>query len=210
MDHFPVSHCLHRRSEQRRLRLGQSCSKVGGGTINVSLAPDLPVKREAVQDWIQRATTAITAFYGRYPVKSVAIDVGSADSGEVQGGREFDGDNRNSSWERYHAHLAGRRLDDHARNVSSLPAEFGRPVFMDERRDGGLSRAGGGAGPVGRFTPEHFWKDLVEGMPHRCRATAIAASITRTPGPARIGADVCTGYWRMSSSPADAQRKIRP
>ncbi len=139
--------------------------KVGGGTINVSLAPDLHVKREAVQDWIQRAATAISAFYGRYPVKSVAIDVGSADSGEVQGGREFDGERIEihlgkdttptslaDDWMITHEmfHLSQPSLDDQYLWMSEGMADYLEPVARVR---------------VGQITPEHFWKDLVEGMP---------------------------------------------
>src|ERR1700677_791318 len=59
---------------------------IGGGQIQVSIPSPLPINSAAIMDWVQRAATAVTRFYGRYPVKNVLIVVSPADHGRVQGG----------------------------------------------------------------------------------------------------------------------------
>jgi hypothetical protein len=144
---------------------GDMVLTVGGGTINVSLAPNLPVQREAVKDWLLRAATAISSFYGRYPVKSVSIEVGAADFGQVEDGREFDGErivirlgNQTTAeslandWMITHEmfHLSQPSLDDDYLWMSEGMADYLEPVARVR---------------IGQITPEHFWKEFVESMP---------------------------------------------
>lgn len=135
------------------------------GTLHLDLAPNLPVNTDAVKDWIQRAGTAIGDFYGRYPVPTVWIHVGTATAGGVQDGMESNGDRiviklgKDSTpallandWTMTHEmfHLSQPSLDDSYIWMSEGMADYLEPVARSR---------------IGQITAEQFWKDLVEGLP---------------------------------------------
>jgi hypothetical protein len=139
--------------------------RIGGGEIKIVTPQPLAVSQGDVQDWITRAATAITQFYGRYPVKVVTITVLPADDGTVQGGREFDGRRINihlgkdttrakliNDWMITHEmfHLSQPDLDEDYSWMSEGMADYLEPVARVR---------------IGQITPEKFWKDLVEGLP---------------------------------------------
>lgn len=55
--------------------------KVGDATIEVSfVSGDLDLSRSALLDWIHAAASALTVYYGRFPVSSAMIQVSPADA----------------------------------------------------------------------------------------------------------------------------------
>jgi hypothetical protein len=144
---------------------GTESLPVDHGTIHLTLAGDLPVPKSEVDDWVKRAATAISQFYGKYPVKSVDIDVSSANSGAVRDGMEIGGDRISiklgsqtttadlvADWMMTHEmfHLSQPSLDDRYSWMSEGMADYLEPVARVR---------------IGQITKDRFWKDLVEGMP---------------------------------------------
>jgi hypothetical protein len=139
---------------------------IGGGAIHLTVGQPLPVSQTAVKDWVVRAATALTRFYGHYPVKEVEIDVLPASSGAVQGGRELDGVNitihlgedttpadLSADWMMTHEmfHLSQPDLDEDYSWMSEGMADYLEPVARVR---------------VGQISVERFWKDQVEGLPN--------------------------------------------
>jgi hypothetical protein len=135
-----------------------------GGVIDLSSPRRLTVSPDEVKGWVERAATAITHFYGRYPVKRVSIKV-LPGTGRVHGGVEYDGrrieihlgsdtthDDLVADWMLTHEmfHLSQPELDDDYSWMSEGMADYLEPVSRVR---------------IGQITPERFWQDLVEGMP---------------------------------------------
>jgi hypothetical protein len=136
-----------------------------GGVIDLSAPRRLAVSPDEIKAWVQRAATALTHFYGRYPVKRVSITVLPGGDGDVQGGVEYDGrrieihlgtDTTHADllgdWMITHEmfHLSQPELDDDYSWMSEGMADYLEPVARVR---------------IGQITPERFWRDLVEGMP---------------------------------------------
>jgi hypothetical protein len=135
-----------------------------GGEISLHAPQPLAVPREEVVGWVDRAATALTHFYGRYPVKHVDIYVYPGGEG-VNGGVEYVGRRINAylgddttrndlltDWMITHEmfHLSQPDIDDDQRWMSEGMADYLEPVARVR---------------IGQITPEKFWGDLVEGMP---------------------------------------------
>ena len=60
--------------------------EIGGGTIDLMIMPNVSVSDDAIVDWTRRAATALTDFYGRYPVKQATIFISPTDSGKIENG----------------------------------------------------------------------------------------------------------------------------
>lgn len=138
---------------------------IGGGNIEVSVPTPLAVNSSAIINWVQRAASAITRFYGRYPVKNVLIVVSPADQGRIQGGLETAGEridiqlgpqttpaDLNDDWMLTHEmfHLSQPDLDDDYRWMSEGMADYLEPIARVQSD---------------QITVPRFWKDLVEGLP---------------------------------------------
>jgi hypothetical protein len=136
----------------------------GGGSIVLHAPEALALSTADVTKWVGRAATAITHFYGRYPVRHVDIYVYRGGSG-VNGGVEYDGHRINihlgsdttpadltDDWRITHEmfHLSQPDLDDENNWMSEGMADYLEPVARVR---------------IGQITREKFWKDLVEGMP---------------------------------------------
>jgi hypothetical protein len=72
---------------------GKAKLSIGGSTIDLTIEAgggERPTRAE-IQTWVERAATAVTAFYGRFPVPDVRIVVSRIDgrgiSGTQYGGR---------------------------------------------------------------------------------------------------------------------------
>jgi hypothetical protein len=136
-----------------------------GGIIDLSAPRSLAVPAGDVKEWVQRAATALTHFYGRYPVKQVSINVLPGDDGTVQGGVEYEG-------VRIDIHLgsdttrADLLLDwmiTHEMFHLSQPDVEGDHSWMSEGMADYLEPVA--RVRIGQITPERFWRDLVEGLP---------------------------------------------
>jgi hypothetical protein len=135
-----------------------------GGVIDLSAPHHLAVSSDEIKAWVERAATALTHFYGRYPVKHVSITVLPGGS-DVNGAVEYDGrrieihvsgDTTHADlvadWMLTHEmfHLSQPELDDDYTWMSEGMADYLEPVARVRIR---------------QITPERFWRDLVEGMP---------------------------------------------
>jgi len=136
-----------------------------GGVITLSSPHPLPVPPDEVKAWVQRAATALTHFYGRYPVKAVTIHFLPSGAGGVGGGVEHDGrridirlgprtnhDNLVGDWMMTHEmfHLSQPDLPRNYSWMSEGMADYLEPVARVR---------------IGQITRERFWGDLVKGMP---------------------------------------------
>jgi hypothetical protein len=133
--------------------------------VEISVAGPLSVNSAAVMDWVQRAASAVTRFYGRFPVKNVSIAISPADAGRIQGGVETGGERINiqlgpettpadlhDDWMLTHEmlHLSQPDLDDAYIWMSEGMADFLEPIARVQSD---------------QITVRRFWKDLVEGLP---------------------------------------------
>ncbi len=138
---------------------------VGGGTVELQTPQPLPVGMDDVKDWVQRAASGISNFYGRYPVKHVTLVVLPKRFRGVGDGVEHDGQRIDirigrgttvaelkDDWMLTHEmfHLSQPDFDDQYKWMSEGMADYLEPVARVR---------------VGQITVERFWKDLVEGLP---------------------------------------------
>ncbi len=136
-----------------------------GGDVELSTARPLAVSNDELTKWTQRAITALTGFYGHYPVKHVSIMVSPAPRGSVQNGQESNGNritirigpettgaDLSDDWMLTHEmfHLSQPQLDGDYMWMSEGMADYLEPVARVR---------------IGQITEERFWKDLVEGLP---------------------------------------------
>jgi hypothetical protein len=134
------------------------------GAITLHVPKPLAVSNDDVTEWVGRAATAITHFYGRYPVQHVDIYVYPGGSG-VNGGVEYVGQRINihlgddttqsdllSDWMITHEmfHLSQPDVDDDNNWMMEGMADYLEPVARVR---------------IHQITPAKFWGDLVEGMP---------------------------------------------
>jgi len=138
---------------------------IGGGTIHLSGTQPLPVPESETKDWVMRAATAITRFYGHYPVKEVDIAVLPADSGAVQGGHEVDGSSItiHLGKDATPIDLVADWMMTHEMFHLSQPDVVGDYSWMSEGMADYLEPVA--RVRIGQITPERFWKDQVEGLP---------------------------------------------
>jgi len=136
-----------------------------GGTIELSAPQPLTVSSDEVKQWVQRAATALTHFYGRYPVKQVSITVLPAGDGDVQGGVENDGRfiHIHLGRDTTHADLVSDWMITHEMFHLSQPDVEGDYSWMSEGMADYLEPVA--RVRIGQITPERFWGDLVESLP---------------------------------------------
>jgi hypothetical protein len=138
---------------------------IGGGTLNVEFAARPGLPRDALLRWIETAATAVTRYYGEFPVERVTIRVRGATGNRIRNGWTFGG-----RLIRVDVGRAARQgdLDDdwlmtHEMFHLGFPDVDRQHHWMEE----GLStylepvaRARIGVMPEGQY-----WKELVEGLP---------------------------------------------
>ncbi|HEV2112209.1 MAG TPA: hypothetical protein VGT99_12700 [Gammaproteobacteria bacterium] len=143
--------------------------RVGGGTVAVEFAPvTLGVTHDQVIHWIKTAATAISHYYGRYPVNRVLINVqsrhgrGSA-SGTTYGdedgayirmgiGDATSNDDMQADWVMTHemVHLAFPRLEENQHWAEEGQATYIEPIARAE---------------IGDLSVDYLWLETLEGMP---------------------------------------------
>ncbi|MDB5289273.1 MAG: hypothetical protein JWL69_514 [Phycisphaerales bacterium] len=139
---------------------------IGGATITVTSPADaLPVSRWEVQRWVQTATTALTNYFGHFPVPALRIEIASDETGKIHHGVTYGGklirislgrDTRPADlaadWEMTHEmfHLAFPDMDE-----KYLWMHEGLSDYLEP-----LARA-----RIGDLAPEQVWAGFVEGMP---------------------------------------------
>jgi hypothetical protein len=140
----------------------------GGSTIHVffPVAPASPLKQE-IQVWIAKAATAVTNYYGRYPVPAVNITVNLRNRPGVNDGHA-------SGWNGARIEIAVGRdnntavFDDdwimtHEMVHLALPSVAEKHHWIEEGLATYIEPVA--RARVGQLTPEKIWGDMVEGMP---------------------------------------------
>jgi hypothetical protein len=137
-----------------------------GGSIDLYAPHPLPVSTQEVKDWVQRAATALTHFYGRYPVEYVTIHCMPSGGGGVQGGVEHEGDRIDIRLgpRTNHDNLVADWMMTHEMFHLSQPDVRGNYSWMSEGMADYLEPVA--RVRIGQITRERFWGDLVEGMPY--------------------------------------------
>jgi len=143
--------------------------KIGGGTVAVEFDPGTAVVNHAdTLRWIKTAATAISRYYGRYPVKDVLIEVstrhgkGSA-SGTTYGdedgafielriGDQITPEQLQQDWVITHemVHLAYPRAADNQHWAEEGQATYVEPVARAR---------------IGDLSVDYLWQETLEGMP---------------------------------------------
>ncbi len=138
---------------------------VGKSKIHIDAAAGRSVTDSDLLDWVQRATSAVTNYLGRFPVRDLSLEIarggrGAVNDGVTHGGtritirlgrRAKAGDLRND-WMLTHEmfHLAFPTLDDRYKWAMEGLSDYLEPI----------SRA-----RAGQLTPEEVWRGFVEGLP---------------------------------------------
>ncbi|HUD46814.1 MAG TPA: hypothetical protein VMR33_08290 [Candidatus Baltobacteraceae bacterium] len=144
---------------------GEEILRMGNGTIRIHFAPDLPVQRIIVVNWVRRAAVAVTNYLGRYPVNDVLIQV-------EPGGDEPVNDGVTESGSRIQVHLgpqaqaADLRHDwimTHEMFHLAFPTLNERYLWMMEGLSDYLEPIA--RARVGQLTAKQVWREFVEGLP---------------------------------------------
>lgn len=137
--------------------------KIGGSTIVLGAEPGGPLDPQVV-DWVRRAASAVSAFYGHFPVERVRIQVARVPGRRVFGttygshliamqlGEEASPAQLEHDWTLTHEmfHLAFPDLDR-----SHLWMEEGMATYFEP-----IARA-----RIDDLSPERVWSELFEGLP---------------------------------------------
>ena len=143
--------------------------RVGNATIAVEFGSgSLTVTHDQLMHWIRTGAMAVSHYYGRYPVKTVDIEVrvrdGSGDPSGITYGDEdgalirlgigdgLTADGLQSSWVITHemVHLAFPRLADNQHWAEEGQATYIEPIARAE---------------IGDLSVDDLWQETLEGMP---------------------------------------------
>jgi hypothetical protein len=138
---------------------------IGSSVIHIEMAPDLPVSRAAVVEWVRRAAIAATTYLGRFPVKELVVTVHDggnqrvgegvthgASNIEVRLGRRARVRDLNGDWVMTHEmfHLAFPTLDRRYLWMMEGLSDYLEPVAR--------ARAA-------QWSAQDAWREFVEGLP---------------------------------------------
>ena len=138
---------------------------MGGGVIDIVLPKERsPIPDDAIVEWIHNAADAVTAYFGRFPVRQVTITISTGGWRGVSGGMTtHDGisvslaphirqRNLDSDWVMTHEmfHLAFPQMNDDHAWLSEGLATYLEPIARAR---------------LGFITPEKLWRDMIEGCP---------------------------------------------
>jgi len=142
--------------------------EVGNATIYVSLESDkFDLPKAALLEWVTQSALAVSAYYGRFPVKRAGLRIALSQRGRISNGRSFgDGGARcrisvgqhatladlHNDWELTHemVHLGFPSVEDRHHWIEEGIATYVEPI----------ARA-----YVGKLTAEQVWGDMVRDMP---------------------------------------------
>ncbi|GEP00694.1 hypothetical protein [Methylobacterium haplocladii] len=149
-------------------RLPRTDIVVEGGTIHVGFAPGaLALPRAEIFDWVRRSATAVTTYYGRFPVRSLRLLIVPVGGPGVQGGTtwgyrgaairilvgaEADTADLSRDWMMVHemVHTALPDMDQRSNWLSEGLAVYVEPVARVQ---------------AGDLSPQTIWADMVRDMP---------------------------------------------
>ncbi len=146
---------------------------IGGAILQIDFAngPTLDLPLDAILKHIQMAASAVTAYYGRFPVARARILVvpvpggrGEEIQGTTWGGVDgYQGFTRLRIAQHTTDEDLKRRLGHHTRNGSHGFRQHARRSALDRRRPGHLHRAPGACHDR-RTEAKKVWADMVHGM----------------------------------------------
>lgn len=136
-----------------------------GSVIHLQMDANLPLPASNVVDWVRRAAVAVTNYLGRYPVKSLDLNVSPGGGGPVNGGVTH-GNSRirvrlgpdarardlRHDWILTHEmfHLAFPTLQDRYSWMMEGLSDYLEPVARAR---------------VGQLRPQDVWREMVEKLP---------------------------------------------
>ncbi len=144
---------------------------IGEATLAVSFDSDpAPSFRSLALDWIRRAATAVSSYYGRFPVRHVRIAIHVANGSRVGPGSASGEDgphirlslgsavgpralaSEGNSWLMTHemVHLALSGVEERHHWIEEGLATYVEPIARAQ---------------AGELTAEKVWRDMVDGMP---------------------------------------------
>ena len=144
---------------------------VGGADIEVSFAEaNFPLTSTAMLDWIAESASAVSEYYGRFPVPHLRVNVVLIDIGKgVVFGRTFvpglvpvirvligpvaSEDDLHQDWVMTHemVHLAFPSVPREQHWIEEGIATYVEPIARVQ---------------IGDLTPSKVWRDMLDGMPH--------------------------------------------
>ncbi|HEX4263755.1 MAG TPA: hypothetical protein VH597_05400 [Verrucomicrobiae bacterium] len=139
--------------------------QIGSSSIRVETAPDLPLPRAAIIEWVHRGAVAVTTYLGRFPVKELVVRVHSggwepvgggvthgASSIDVRLGRSARARDLKNDWVMTHEmfHLAFPTLNRRYSWMMEGLSDYLEPVAR--------ARAG-------QWSAQDAWREFVEGLP---------------------------------------------
>ena len=139
---------------------------IGGGAIDAELPTEpLGVSRDDIRRWIETAASAVSGYFGHYPVRRVRIEITATHHGGVHGGVTYDGEliRIHLGRDTRAADLDGDWMLTHEMFHLGFPDLDEKYLWMNEGLSDylePLARA-----RIGTLTPEKAWLGFVEGMP---------------------------------------------
>jgi hypothetical protein len=149
---------------------GATCS-LGGADIEVSFEPGgLAIARGTVFDWVAESASAVTEYYGTFPVRRLHVIIVPLDRGEgvvfgrtfvpgpvpvirVMLGRIVTNEHLRADWIMTHemVHLAFPSVPEKHHWIEEGIATYVEPIARAQ---------------IGDLTAAKVWRDMVDGMPH--------------------------------------------
>ncbi|HEY7516561.1 MAG TPA: hypothetical protein VIC87_18870 [Vicinamibacteria bacterium] len=147
---------------------GPELVTVGGGTVEVHIGPPEPsVPRPALLRWVKRCATAVSAYFGRFPVENVRLNVITGSPGQIGNGMTWGGrgpvirvsvgrDTKEadfeSDWLLTHemTHLAFPDMEEEHHWIEEGLATYVEPVARAQ---------------IGWIRPPEVWGGLADGLP---------------------------------------------
>ena len=155
----------------RALTLAGATCSIGGAEIEVSFeSGDLAIARGTVFDWVAESATAVTEYYGTFPVRRLHVVIVPLDHGKgvvfgrttvpgpapvirVMLGREIVNEDLRADWIMTHemVHLAFPSVPEKHHWIEEGIATYVEPIARAQ---------------IGDLVAAKIWRDMVDGMPH--------------------------------------------
>lgn len=138
----------------------------GGAVVRVELPDGEPrLGRPAVLKWVRNCANAVSAFYGKFPVRRVTVSIAAVPGYGVEGGKEYDGKQIDVRLGKA-ASVSSLRNDwvlTHEMFHLGFPDLGEKYLWMNEGLSDYLEPVA--RARAGELTVEQVWKEWVEGFP---------------------------------------------
>jgi hypothetical protein len=151
--------------ESREPKGNSEVIKIGSSSIRIEMAPELPLPRAAIVEWVRRGAVAVTTYLGRFPGKHLVVTV-------YGGGEEPVGDGvtygASSIKVRLGRHARVRDLNEdwvmtHEMFHLAFPTLNRRYLWMMEGLSDYLEPIA--RAQAGQWSAQDAWREFVEGLP---------------------------------------------